>query len=191
MIKYLYVKNFAIIQEVEIEFHSGLTVITGETGAGKSILLGALSLILGERADLQLIASNAEKCIVEGRFDISHLNEVKQFLVTNDLDNADELILRREIAPGGKSRAFINDTPTTLASLSALSTMLIDLHRQFDTIDLQHQKQQLTMFDAIAGLKHYALELNEAYQHYQIARNNWNEITQRNKVIKKLNDFFG
>lgn len=185
----MYVKNFAIIQEVEIEFQPGLTVITGETGAGKSILLGALSLILGERADLQLVASNADKCIVEGRFDINTLTEVKQFLLHNDLDESNELILRREIAPGGKSRAFINDTPTTLTTLSTLSTLLIDLHRQFDTIDLQHQRQQLHMFDAIAGLKQEVHECNYAFQLYQTAKQKWSEVTQRNKIIKQEQDY--
>jgi DNA repair protein RecN (Recombination protein N) len=189
VIKHLYIKNFAIIQEAEIDFQSGLTVITGETGAGKSILLGALSLILGERADAQVIASNNEKCIVEGRFDAEHLHDVTSYLKEHELDVQHELILRREVTTSGKSRAFINDTPVTLTHLSALANHLVDLHRQFDTIELQQQKQQLNLFDEIAGLKKNALDLKNNFNEYLKEKQKFKALEERNKAIKQEQDY--
>jgi DNA repair protein RecN (Recombination protein N) len=189
VIKHLYIKNFAIIQEAEIDFQSGLTVITGETGAGKSILLGALSLILGERADAQVIASNNEKCIVEGRFDAEHLHDVTSYLKEHELDVQHELILRREVTTSGKSRAFINDTPVTLTHLSALANYLVDLHRQFDTIELQQQKQQLNLFDEIAGLKKNAIDLKSNFNEYLKEKQKYKALEERNKAIKQEQDY--
>ncbi len=138
MLKNLHIKNYAIIDEINIEFEEGLTIITGETGAGKSILIGALSLVLGERADSNRINSNKEKCVIEASFHISKNKNALQFLHEHDFESDHELIIRRELNATGKSRVFINDTPTTLSVLSELSILLLDLHRQFDNIDLQH-----------------------------------------------------
>lgn len=189
MITHLYVRNFAIIKELEINFQEGLTVITGETGAGKSILLGALSLILGQRADTQNLNSQHEKCIVEGKFDISKLPLIKKYLEEHEFDVLDELVLRREISPNGKSRIFINDTPTTLTVLATLSNMLIDLHRQFDTVDLQHQKQQLILFDEIAETQQLANTFEIHFQHFNKKKLQWQLLTEQNKIIKKELDY--
>ena len=126
MLTHLYIRNYAIIDEIEIQFREGLTIITGETGAGKSILMGALSLILGDRADSQSFFKQDEKCILEGRFLISDLPKVKQYLHENDFEADDELIIRRELSPQGRSRVFINDTPSTLSVLQPLTNTLID-----------------------------------------------------------------
>src|SRR3954453_9702426 len=127
MLQKLTIQNYAIIDEIEINFSQKLNTITGETGAGKSILMGALNLILGERADTSVLMHNDKKCFVEGYFSVSHKDAVKKFLKENDLDNEDELVLRREIAAKGRSRAFINDTPAALQQLKILASLLVDL----------------------------------------------------------------
>jgi DNA repair protein RecN (Recombination protein N) len=149
MIKKLLIQNFAIIDELEIIFSNKLTIITGETGAGKSILLGGLGLIMGNRADGVSLYNPKEKCVIEGYFDVSRYN-IKDFFVENELDYDDEVVVRREITPAGKSRAFINDTPVTLKELQQLSSSLIDLHQQFDTLDIHQVSFQLRMIDALA-----------------------------------------
>jgi DNA repair protein RecN (Recombination protein N) len=150
MLQKLYIQNYAIIDEININFSKNLNVITGETGAGKSILMGAVSLILGERAETASLRDNNKKCIVEGHFFTTN-NLIKSFLSTNELDNGEELILRREIAANGKSRAFINDTPVNLNQLKELSSLLVDLHQQFDTLELGDRNFQREILDALAG----------------------------------------
>lgn len=141
MLQQLSIQNYAIIDELEIVFSSKLNIITGETGAGKSIIVGALGLILGERADTSALVNKEKKSVVEGIFDIGSRKRIKTFLEQNDPDSyrddiSDELIIRREIGTNGKSRAFINDTPVTLDQLQKLSAMLVDLHQQFDSLQL-------------------------------------------------------
>ena len=131
MIQKLLIKNYAIIEELEINFSSGLTIITGETGAGKSILLGALGLIMGNRADTKSLYDQEKKCIIEAYFQVKKY-KVKGFFEEHEIDYDDEVIVRRELTPSGKSRAFINDTPVNLKMLQQLSGSLIDLHQQFD-----------------------------------------------------------
>lgn len=121
MLTSLYIKNYALIDELNVQFNNGLTIITGETGAGKSILLGGLSLVLGKRADLSQVKDKDEKCIIEASFDVANYN-LKSLFLELDLDYDVQTIIRREILPSGKSRAFINDTPTTLDALSDLSS---------------------------------------------------------------------
>ncbi len=150
MLQHLHIQNYAIIDNLDIHFSSGLNIITGETGAGKSILMGALSLILGERADTSVLADKDKKCFIEGTFQ-SGSAEVKRFLQDSDLDSEPELVIRREISASGKSRAFVNDTPVTLAQLKALSTLLVDLHQQFDTQALGESDFQREVLDALAG----------------------------------------
>jgi len=149
MLKHLSIQNYALIEKVEIDFSNGLSIITGETGAGKSILLGALSLIAGERADASTLQDKTSKCVVEGTFDI-HKYSLKPFFVNHDLDYADQTVIRREISPEGKSRAFINDTPVTLAQLRELSYSLIDIHSQHETLTLNEAAYQLSVIDAFA-----------------------------------------
>src|ERR1044071_3081989 len=158
MLRILHIENYAIIDSLQIDFSDKVNVITGETGAGKSIIVGALGLILGERADSTSLVNKEKKCVVEGIFEAKSKKEIKVFLVTNDLDVNEELVVRREINTNGKSRAFINDTPVTLAQLNELSSLLVDLHQQFDTLTLGESNFQREVVDALAN--HFDL-LNE------------------------------
>ena len=151
MLNKLTIQNYAIIEEIEIDFSRQLNIITGETGAGKSILMGALSLILGERADSSVLVNTNKKCFIEGVFSIEDKTEVRAFLEANELDVYDELVLRREIGSNGKSRAFINDTPASLQQLRQLASLLVDLHQQFDTLELGDSDFQREVMDALAG----------------------------------------
>ncbi len=189
MIRNLQIRNFAIIDEINIEFENGLTIITGETGAGKSILMGALSLVLGERADAKMISTQAEKCIIEAIFNIGSNPLAKKYLEENDFDSDSDLIIRREISTNGKSRIFVNDTPTTLSILSPLSHLLLDLHRQFDTIELQQNAQQLTLLDEIAGSKTAFLLFTEAFNQWKKFERAYETLVQQNEFIKKELDY--
>ena len=152
MIKQLSIQNYAIIDALEIHFDNGLNIITGETGAGKSILLGALSLILGDRADLSALLEDDKKCIIEGQFNIQHYN-LQNFFEKNDLDYDAQTFLRREISPSGKSRAFINDTPVGLAVMKEIGHQLVNVHSQHQTIALSNSNFQLQLIDALANNK--------------------------------------
>jgi DNA repair protein RecN (Recombination protein N) len=149
MITSLSIKNYALIEKLAIDFSKGFSIITGETGAGKSIILGAMGLVLGKRADLTSLKNKEEKCVIEAYFDISKYN-LKSFFEANDLDYEDETIIRREILPSGKSRAFINDSPVNLQELQDLSLFLIDIHSQQQTQELSEETVQFTIVDAIA-----------------------------------------
>lgn len=167
MLSKLNIRNYAIIDELTITFSPGLNIITGETGAGKSILMGALSLILGERADTAALQNRDQKCVVEGSFDIEGRADIRRFLTEEDLDEEDELIIRREINPAGKSRAFINDTPVTLEQLRTLSGMMVDLHRQFDTLDIGKSGFQRSVLDALAGNAELLDQYGNSYSQWQ------------------------
>lgn len=159
MLSRIYIKNFALIDTLEVSLHNGLQVITGETGAGKSIILGALRLILGERADVKSISIAEEKSIVETEFALN--NQFKKFFIENDLDYEHQTIIRREILPSGKSRAFINDVPVTLDVLKELSSQLIDIHSQFETSNLFTSEYQFKIIDGLSGNK----KIIEDYQY--------------------------
>ncbi len=165
MLTHLLIQNYAIIDSIEINFSEHFNIITGETGAGKSILVGALSLILGERADSSSLLSKEKKCFVEGVFNIEKRKNVLAFLKENDFSTDDELVLRREINTNGKSRGFINDTPANLQQLKQLASMLVDLHQQFDTLELGDSDFQREVLDALAGneklLSQYILLFND------------------------------
>ncbi len=160
MLQKLNIQNYAIINELEIDFSDKLNIITGETGAGKSILMGALSLILGERADSTVLQQKEKKAVVEGSFKAKNKAAISNFLKENDLDAEELLMIRREIAANGKSRAFINDTPVNLNQLKALGALLVDLHQQFDTQELNSSDFQHEVLDALAD----NLELLQDYQ---------------------------
>lgn len=174
MLVSLSIKNYALIDDLYVKFSNGLTIITGETGAGKSILLGGLSLILGKRADLSNVKDASKKCVIEGTFDIANYN-LKDFFNSEDLDYETLTIIRREILPSGKSRAFINDTPATLDSLQALGVRLLDIHSQHQTLDLVDNAFQFQVIDSLAynqenlhvyqddlkAYKRFMLELND------------------------------
>ncbi|WP_298903938.1 DNA repair protein RecN [uncultured Psychroserpens sp.] len=150
MLTQLTIKNYALIDELHVNFNNGLSIITGETGAGKSILLGGLSLILGKRADLSAIKDASKKCIIEATFDIAKYN-LKTLFVTEGLDYESLTIIRREILPSGKSRAFINDTPVNLNSLQVLGERLLDIHSQHQTLQLTNDDFQFQIIDALAN----------------------------------------
>ncbi len=150
MLLSLSIKNYALIESLETDFSNQFSVITGETGAGKSILLGALGLVLGNRADLTSLKDKEQKCVIEANFLISNYN-LKPFFLANDLDYEDKTIIRREILPSGKSRAFINDSPVNLQELQALSASLLDIHSQQQTRELTEEAYQLEILDAVAN----------------------------------------
>src|SRR6185312_11840212 len=171
MLRKLVIQNYAIINSIEIDFSKHFNIITGETGAGKSILVGALSLILGERADSSTLMKKEKKCFIEGVFNIEKRKNVLDFLNVNDFSADNELVLRREIAANGKSRGFINDTPANLQQLKQLASMLVDLHQQFDTLELGDSDFQREVLDALAGneklLSQYFFLFNEWKQTQQ------------------------
>lgn len=177
MIKTLSIKNYAIIEELEIDFSKGLTIITGETGAGKSILLGALNLIMGERADLKVFYDLSQKCICEGVFDVSNY-KLKKFFDDNELDYSEEVSVRREIHPSGKTRAFVNDTPVNLSVLKRLGAALIDLHQQFDSRDIHDISFQLRLLDALARNNTRLEKYSSLFENYQ------GKKTELNRLIK-------
>ncbi len=179
MIQKLLIRNYAIIDELEIEFSQGLTIITGETGAGKSILLGALGLIMGQRADTKVLYRTDDKCMVEATFDIQAY-ELQPFFQEHDLDYDAELVIRREITPAGKSRAFVNDSPVTLDVLQGLSSTLVDLHQQFDTRDMHNVSFQLRLLDALADNKPLLAQYQTAYKTWQAIRRRLAELQRMN-----------
>ncbi|MET3037888.1 AAA family ATPase [Chryseobacterium sp. NRRL B-14859] len=165
MLSRIYIKNFALIDTLEVSLKNGLQVITGETGAGKSIILGALRLILGERADVKSISKAEEKSIVETEFELN--NQFKKFFIENDLDYELQTIIRREILPSGKSRAFINDVPVTLDVLKELSSQLIDIHSQFETSNLFTSEYQFKIIDGLSGNKKGIEEYQQEFSDFQ------------------------
>ena len=169
------IQNYAIIEDLEITFSKSLNVLTGETGAGKSIIMGAMGLILGQRADSGVLLNKTKKCVVEAVFQ-NPKKEIASFLLANDLDSNDELLIRREIAAAGKSRAFINDTPVTLSLLNGLSHLLVDLHQQFDTLELTQNDFQREVIDALAG--------NEPQlEKYKDCFRQWNEVKKETTAL--------
>jgi len=185
----LSIQNYAIIDELEIDFSSQLNVITGETGAGKSIIVGALGLILGERADSTALVNKDKKCIVEAVFDVNHKKKIKKFLVENDFDNSYELVVRREIGATGKSRAFINDTPVTLSHLNELSNLLVDLHQQFDTLELGESNFQREVVDALSGKSAVIDEYQSIFRHWQQVKKETEELKVRKHLFDKEADY--
>lgn len=178
MLQRLTINNYAIIEKLEIDYSKKLNIITGETGAGKSIIVGALGLILGERADSSVLVNKEKKCIVEGAFYPENKTAIKTFLKENELDAEDELVLRREIGTNGKSRAFINDTPVNLSQLQQLSSLLVDLHQQFDTLEIGESDFQREVIDALAGH-------SESLAIYQSVFHQWQRVNSEAEELKK------
>ncbi|MBC7588439.1 MAG: DNA repair protein RecN, partial [Chitinophagaceae bacterium] len=184
-----HIQNYAIIDEIEINFSSQLNIITGETGAGKSILMGALSLILGERADTSVLLKNDKKCFIEGFFKIDEKKEVLDFLKENELDEETELVLRREIASNGKSRAFINDTPATLQQLKQLASLLVDLHQQFDTLELGDTDFQREVLDALSNNFLKVESYQSLYRQWLQTRKELESLQQQKASFNKEADY--
>ncbi|OQX75465.1 MAG: DNA repair protein RecN [Bacteroidetes bacterium 4484_249] len=189
MLSSLSIQNYALIKQLEIAFHNGFSVITGETGAGKSILLGALNLILGKRADTQVLMNKSEKCIVEGAFNI-HQYKLKDFFEKYDLDYENKSFLRREINKSGKSRAFINDTPVNLNVLKELGEKLINIHSQGQTITLNDANFQLAVIDSYSGITESVNEYRIEYQNYLKLSDKLAEWIENEKQSKTEQDYF-
>ncbi|HEY8733450.1 MAG TPA: DNA repair protein RecN [Puia sp.] len=189
MLLHLYIQNYAIIEEISVDFSEGLQVITGETGAGKSIIAGALSLVLGERADTSVLQFRDRKAVVEAGFRIHHLYEVEKFLTEEELDREQELVLRREISPNGKSRAFINDTPVNLGQLRRLCSLLVDLHQQFDVLSLGESEFQLAVVDALAANTALLQKYRLLFHQLQQARQELEQLKTKQATADKENDY--
>ncbi|MBO9585184.1 MAG: DNA repair protein RecN [Flavobacterium sp.] len=181
MITSLSIKNYALIEKLAIDFSKGFSIITGETGAGKSIILGAIGLVLGKRADLTSLKNKEEKCVIEAQFEIGKYN-LRDFFEANDLDYEDETIIRREILPSGKSRAFINDSPVNLQELQDLSLYLIDIHSQQQTQELSDENVQFKIIDAIANNAEVIAEYQKLLKSYK------SDKSKLNALLKKQSD---
>lgn len=187
MLSRIYIKNFALIDTLEVSLNNGLQVITGETGAGKSIILGALRLILGERADVKSISKAEEKSIVETEFALN--NQFKKFFIENDLDYEHQTIIRREILPSGKSRAFINDVPVTLDILRELSSQLIDIHSQFETSNLFTSEYQFKIIDGLSENKQLVENYQNEFLDFQSLKTQLKKLQTQLSESKKESDY--
>lgn len=188
MITSLSIENFALIEKLNIDFSNGFSIITGETGAGKSILLGALGLVLGKRADLTSLKNKDEKCIVEANFSIGKYN-LKSFFESNDLDYEEETIIRREILPSGKSRAFVNDSPVNLQQLQDLSFYLIDVHSQHQTLELSEEDFQFKILDSIANNQELLGEFQSVLKQYRSSKSVFEAKKSSLSLILKEKDY--
>ena len=188
MIISLSIENFALIEKLDIDFSNGFSIITGETGAGKSILLGALGLVLGKRADLSSLKNKDEKCIVEANFSIGKYS-LESFFEANDLDYEQETIIRREILPSGKSRAFVNDSPVNLQQLQDLSFYLIDVHSQNQTLELSEEEYQFKIIDAIANNKELIIEFQSGLKKYRSAKSTLESKKNEFSAVLKEKDY--
>ena len=189
MLKSLYIQNFVLIDSLDIRFDKGFSVITGETGAGKSIILGALSLVLGQRADGKNIQKGADKCVIEAVFDISKY-QLEPFFLNHDLEyDADSCILRRELYASGKSRAFVNDSPVGLAVMKELGSKLIDIHSQHQNLLLGDSRFQLKVLDVMAENEILLILYRKAYAHYQSLKRELAELTERAAKSKQEEDY--
>lgn len=189
MLQRLSIQNYAIIDELEIDFSGQLNIITGETGAGKSIIMGALGLILGERADSTVLVSKEKKSVVEGTFRVDQKAAISRFLQENDFDIAEELVVRREIAVNGKSRAFINDTPVNLSQLNELSSLLVDLHQQFDTLELGESDFQREVLDALANNGETLSNYQQSFREWQMVKKEWEQLKEQKLQFDKEADY--
>ena len=189
MLQSIHIQNYALIESLDIDFHSGFSVITGETGAGKSILLGAIGLLVGQRADIKAIKTGANKCIVEARFNISSY-QLEEFFEEHDLEYEDgECILRRELLASGKSRAFINDTPASLAQMKALGEKLIDVHSQHQNLLLNHEDFQMSIIDILANDEEQLSDYKALYQSYKRTSRELAQVIEQAEKSRQDEDY--
>ena len=188
MLKSLSIKNYLLIDDLSVSFNNGFTVITGETGAGKSILVGGISLILGKRADLSVNRDKSKKCIIEGVFDIGSF-ELKSIFEENELDYETETILRREITVSGKSRAFINDTPVNLNLLSLIGSKIIDIHSQHQNIEVLNSEFQFELLDLISNNEENLSNYKKLYENYQFKSKELNELINKKQTLLQTSDY--
>lgn len=188
MLRSLYIQNYALIEKLDINFDSGFSVITGETGAGKSIILGAIGLLLGQRADVKSIRTGASKCVIEARFDISAYG-MQPFFEENELEYEEECILRREVYASGKSRAFINDTPASLAQMKELGELLIDVHSQHQNLLLNKEGFQLNVLDILSHNEEVLAAYQSVYKEWKQALYDLEKIIARAEQDKADEDY--
>lgn len=189
MLKSLFIQNYVLIDSLDIEFANGFSVITGETGAGKSIILGALSLVLGQRADGKSIKKEADRCVIEATFDIS-LYQLEPFFIANDLEyDARHCILRRELYASGKSRAFVNDSPVGLNVLRSLGTRLIDIHSQHQNLMLGDSRFQLDVVDVLADNEIPLILYRKEFSRYQSLKRDLKELTEKSRQNRQEEDY--
>jgi DNA repair protein RecN (Recombination protein N) len=188
MLTRLFIQNYALINQLDIDLSKGFTTITGETGAGKSILLGALGLVIGNRADLQSLHNATQKCVVEATFDVSHYN-INAFFIEHEFETSTECIVRREISPSGNSRAFINDTPANLQQLKTLGAMLIDIHSQHQTLQINDGNFQLVVLDNFAQIANLQKEYSQEFKQYKTLQVQYNELLQQQEALTKEQDY--
>ena len=188
MLKNLSIKNYLLIDDLSVSFNNGFTVITGETGAGKSILVGGISLILGKRADLSVNRDKSKKCIIEGVFDIGSFN-LKSIFDENELDYDTDTILRREISSSGKSRAFINDSPVNLSQLSHIGSKIIDIHSQHQNIEVLNSEFQFELLDLISNNKDNILKYKNLYEDFKVKSKALNELIDKKKNLIQTIDY--
>ena len=188
MLQSLYIKNYALIESLEINFSTNFSIITGETGAGKSILLGALGLVLCNRADLSTLKDKEQKCVIEAHFSISNYN-LKKLFESLELDHDDNTIIRREILPTGKSRAFVNDSPVNLQQLQELGNYLIDIHSQFQTRNIISEEYQIDLLDKVANnekvLQNYQTEL----RNYKSLKSELKQVLAEKETLGKEQEY--
>src|ERR1700722_19168859 len=189
MLQKLNISNYALIDSLEISFGGGLNILTGETGAGKSIILGALSLILGQRAESRYFFNQQKKCVIEGSFKIEGFH-LKQFFEDNDLDYEAETVLRREISVDGKSRAFVNDTPVNLPALKALGEKLIDIHSQHATLEINDPEFQLLVVDAVAKHDNLLADYRLKFKSYKKGLSKLEQLISESEKAKADLDYF-
>ena len=189
MLKHLYIKNFTLIDELDIDFHQGFSVITGETGAGKSIILGAIALLLGQRADSKTISQGADKCVIEAHFDLTRYG-MDAFFSENDIENdPEDCIIRRELLSSGKSRAFINDTPVQLTMLKELGERLVDVHSQHQNLLLNKQDFQLGVVDIFSGDEKELAQYQQTFRQYHQAKQKFEELKEDIERNRQNEDF--
>lgn len=189
MLRHLTIQNYALIEKINIDFPQGLSVITGETGAGKSILLGALSLIAGNRADTSALSDKTKKCIVEAEFLIKDY-QLNDYFAFHELDYGEQTVIRREISPEGKSRAFINDTPVTLGQLKELGFRLIDIHSQHETLALNESEYQISVVDAYANMLKDVSTYSVDFKRYKNLERTLSELVEKEKKYKLDSDYW-
>ncbi|MCC6399079.1 MAG: AAA family ATPase, partial [Bacteroidetes bacterium] len=189
MLKSLLIKNYALIEELSVSFSSGLVIITGETGAGKSIIIDALGLVLGERASTEAVRTGAEKTIVEAVFDCTGNTKVNSLLSANDLDATDELIVRREVSAKGQSRCFLNDSPVPLALLKQVGEMLVDLHGQHEHQSLLRVDTHAGMLDDFGGLEGMVQEYRTEFRQLRSAVDELEALRAKEQQLRERREF--
>ncbi|MBI5220118.1 MAG: AAA family ATPase, partial [Bacteroidia bacterium] len=189
MLQSLYIRNYVLISNLEMDFHPGFSTVTGETGAGKSILLGALSLILGQRADTCVLKDKTKKCIVEGRFNIGNYS-IESFFKNNELDYEEQTLIRREIGTDGKSRAFINDTPVNVSVLKEIGPKLVDIHSQHQNLILSNDQFQLKVVDTYARHNKLLQDFKKLFFQYKQLKSDFNELREKSAKSKSDLDYF-